>query len=94
MSEPTTLNLAIGVVLRSLRKDRKLKLREGCERIGITLGYLSQVELGINEPSFAVIQKCAAAYGILASDLIARAEKLMQPDQEVLAASMARELEM
>ena len=47
----------IGNRIRELRKDAKLTMQELASRIGVTQGYISQVERGLIEPSLAAIRK-------------------------------------
>jgi transcriptional regulator with XRE-family HTH domain len=54
---------AVGKRLRAARTKRSLTLRSAAERAGISASYLSLVERGLAEPSVALLQRVASAYG-------------------------------
>jgi len=56
--------------LRALRKDHRYRLREVKERTGLSISFLSDIELGRTNPSLQSLQKLAHCYGIPISDLI------------------------
>ena len=53
----------VGKRLRAARTKRSLSLRSAAERAGISASYLSLVERGLAEPSVALLQRVASAYG-------------------------------
>jgi len=59
MSEPT-----LGQRLRRLRDDRTISLRQAAAKADVNAGYLSQLERdSVDQPSPAILQKLAVAYG-------------------------------
>ena len=51
-------------VIKDIRKERKLTLRELSEKTGLSVSYLSEIENNkVKEPSFIVICKICAALG-------------------------------
>lgn len=50
--------------LRHIRKKTNLRLQDVADAIGLSTGYLSQIETGKVEPSIAVLRKLAAYYNI------------------------------
>ena len=53
----------LGADLRALRKSRGLTLAELAERLGRSVGWLSQVERDISNPSISDLREIAAALG-------------------------------
>jgi putative transcriptional regulator len=49
--------------LREMRKAAKLTLDRAATAVGLSLGYLSQLELGKNTPTLAVAFRIAKFYG-------------------------------
>jgi transcriptional regulator with XRE-family HTH domain len=54
----------LGARVRELRKASRTSLRELAGRVGVTAGYLSQIENGNANASIAVIRSIAAAFGM------------------------------
>ena len=59
----------LGADLRALRKARGLTLTDLAERLGRSVGWLSQVERDISEPSITDLREIAAAVGVSVSML-------------------------
>jgi len=59
----------VGRRVRSLRKAARLTLRQLSERSGVSLGYLSQVELAKNSPSIDTLYRVATALSVRVADL-------------------------
>ena len=55
---------SLGHDLRALRRSRGLTLSELALRLGRSVGYLSQMERGLSEPSIADLRKLAELYGV------------------------------
>ena len=53
----------VGADIRTLRKARGVSLAELSEAIGRSVGFLSQVERGLSEPSIADLKRIAAHFG-------------------------------
>lgn len=51
-------------VIKDIRKDKKITLRELSEKTGLSVSYLSEIENNkVKEPSFSVISKICAVLG-------------------------------
>lgn len=73
------LLVAIGTVIRAQRKKLKRTLHQVADSIRVSLGYLSQVEMGKNSASLEVMMKICAALGLRFSDVMASAELATTP---------------
>ena len=62
-AEPEGPAIGVGGDLRALRKARGLTLVELARRVGRSVGWLSQVERGIAQPSIPDLRRLAAALG-------------------------------
>jgi hypothetical protein len=76
-ARPVLLREAVGMTLRSLRKTQGLTLREVSRLSNVSLGYISEVELGRKEASSETLSWLVAALDTtvpkvvrLASDLL------------------------
>jgi transcriptional regulator with XRE-family HTH domain len=49
--------------LRALRQQRGLTLKAAAERSAVSLSYISDIECGRTQPSLAVLDRLAGAYG-------------------------------
>ena len=65
----------LGTKLRRLRKKRGLSVTEAAQRAGISVGFLSAVELSRANASVASLQRLAAAYDTTVLDLYDLAPK-------------------
>jgi transcriptional regulator with XRE-family HTH domain len=77
----------LGEVLRKLRKERGLSLRDVQDRVGISNSYLSQVERGSREPpSPKFLRRLSEAYGVSTEILLRAAGYLddSRPEQSEL----------
>ncbi|MCF6320171.1 MAG: XRE family transcriptional regulator [Rhizobiaceae bacterium] len=54
----------LGNDIRALRKSRGLTLIEFGEQLGRSVGFISQLERGISEPSISDLRKIAALFGV------------------------------
>ncbi len=68
MSE-TALKEALGVAIRERRKALALTLADMARRTGVSLGYLSQIELGKNSASIETLYKITLGLGMRMSEL-------------------------
>lgn len=62
--------VALGDVIRDHRTERLMTLREVSSGAFVALGYLSEIERGIKEPSSGVIESIADCLGVPAHTLI------------------------
>lgn len=68
MSE-TALREALGVAIRERRKALGLTLADMARRTGVSLGYLSQIELGKNSASIETLYRITLGLGMKMSEL-------------------------
>lgn len=69
------LKLALGAALRERRKSLDLTLSDVAERADVSLGYLSQIELGKNSASIETLYQICLALGIRMADLFQVVQK-------------------
>lgn len=60
----------VGNNLRDLRKDHRYTLRTVSEGTGLSISFLSDIELGRTNPSLESLQKLAQCYAVPISHLI------------------------
>ena len=65
----TALRESLGSVIRERRKGLSLTLAQMAQRTGVSLGYLSQIELGKNSASIETLYRISLGLGIKMSDL-------------------------
>ena len=63
------LRESLGNVIRDRRKGQKLTLQQMSDKTGVSLGYLSQIELGKNSASIETLYRICLALGMKMSDL-------------------------
>ncbi|MFZ7092114.1 helix-turn-helix domain-containing protein [Primorskyibacter sp. 2E233] len=80
MTQPASRTL--GADLRAIRRMRGLTLQVMAARLDRSVGWLSQVERDLSEPSITDLRHIAAALDIPVSSLFGRAETL--PEEEGL----------
>ncbi|MDR1237362.1 MAG: helix-turn-helix domain-containing protein [Propionibacteriaceae bacterium] len=61
---PTLLREVLGEVLRDLRLDKGMTLREVSTKALVSLGYLSEVERGRKEASSEMLSAICEAHGV------------------------------
>ena len=66
--------MKFGRVLRQLRQQRNIPLRDAARKISVSPGYLSQIERDIAVPSIQMLAKIAEAFGITVGRLVEGAE--------------------
>lgn len=64
MSFETRTSASLGADLRALRKSRRMTLEEVGDRLGKSVGWLSQVERDISAPVYDDLRKMAALYDV------------------------------
>ncbi|OAI53650.1 hypothetical protein AYO44_15805 [Planctomycetaceae bacterium SCGC AG-212-F19] len=74
MSEDA-LKQALGAVIRERRKARGLTLAQLAGRTRVSLGYLSQIELGKNSASIEMLYRISLGLGIKMADLFQAVEE-------------------
>jgi CheY-like chemotaxis protein len=69
------LRESLGGVIRERRKSLKLTLQQMSQRTGVSLGYLSQIELGKNSASIETLYRISLALGLRMADLFQAVQK-------------------
>lgn len=67
------LRVSIGDVLREVRTKKGLSLRQLSAKTSVSIGYLSEIELGKKEVSSEVIQSIADGLGVELAEIIVEA---------------------
>lgn len=66
----TLLREMVGPILRAERESLSLTLRDLSAEAGVSLGYLSEVERGLKEPSSEILECILDSLGISIRDLL------------------------
>ena len=72
------LRQVIGNVFRRLRRERGITLRELAELAQVSVPYLSEIEKGKKRASTEALLPVAQALGLRQSELLERAERLLE----------------
>jgi transcriptional regulator with XRE-family HTH domain len=83
---------ALGEVLRELRVEKKLTLRQLSFKAGVSLGYLSEVERGSKEVSSEILNSISKAIQIPLHQIIIEAGHRIQMSSLDTYESVEREL--
>ena len=75
---------ALGSRIRAYRKMRRLTLKQVAEHVGVSEGFLSQVERGASGASVATLRLIAQVLGLAVSDLFSEGD---MPGHRVLEAA-------
>lgn len=76
MSETTAGDdIWIGERMRELRKDRGLSIQELADRVGLSIGMISQIERGLSTPSLRSLRLLAEALNVPVSWFFASAKR-------------------
>lgn len=67
----TLLRVAIGEVLRQERTGCRMTLRDVAAEANMSLGYLSELERGLKDPSSEMLAVLCEALGITMKELLA-----------------------
>ena len=54
----------LGEHVRNIRKKRGITLKELAEKTGLSIGYISQIERNLTDPSLSTLRKLSAALDI------------------------------
>jgi transcriptional regulator with XRE-family HTH domain len=81
----------LGTLLRKHRKQQKLTLKTVAEQVGVSEGFLSQVENAVNAPSVDTLLRICKALGVDAGELLIQIDK--QPRIIVMRRSEWQEVE-
>lgn len=69
------LRESLGTIIRERRKGLGLTLAQMAQRTGVSLGYLSQIELGKNSASIETLYRISLGLGIKMADLFQSVQK-------------------
>jgi len=69
------LRESLGAVIRERRKGLGLTLAQLAQRTGVSLGYLSQIELGKNSASIETLYRISLGLGMKMADLFQNVQK-------------------
>lgn len=70
----TSLRQAFGTVIARRRKEKELSQEEFAYRAKVHRTYMTGIERGDHNPSLEVMERIAAALGVILSDLVREAE--------------------
>lgn len=56
--------MQLGIKVRKLREEAGYSQSELAEKVGVTQGFISHIELGIREPGLPTLRKIAAVLGV------------------------------
>lgn len=73
-----TYRSALGHTIRAERTKRKMTMRTVSGNSAVALGYLSEIERGLKEPSSEVVEGIAAALGLPTWSLVSKASQAMK----------------
>ncbi len=83
---------SLGADLRALRRARGLTLQALAEALGRSVGWVSQVERDLSQPSIADLRAMAKALGVPISMLFGKARAPVEEEGRVVRAGMRRPL--
>ena len=88
-SQPSK-SITLGADLRALRKSRGLNLAELAETLGRSVGWLSQVERDLSEPSITDLRHMAKALNVSVSSLFRQAASVANEQGFIVRAESRR----
>lgn len=71
------MNAALGHSIRQFRTERGMNMRQVCREGHLALGYLSEIERGVKEPSSAVLEYIADVLEVPVWRIVYEASKVM-----------------
>jgi transcriptional regulator with XRE-family HTH domain len=87
---PPNNSVTLGADLRALRKARGLNLTELAETLGRSVGWLSQVERDLSEPSITDLRHIARALDVSVSSLFRQAASTVDEQGFIVRAASRR----
>jgi transcriptional regulator with XRE-family HTH domain len=88
MSASPAFQTALGLAVKQRRVEREITQEALANDTGLHQRWISNVETGKRNPSYASLRRLAAGLGLSASELLARAEQIEAG--ELHAAGVAR----
>ncbi|MDB5362873.1 MAG: hypothetical protein JWO51_4170 [Rhodospirillales bacterium] len=92
-SAPPPLDSSVGLRLRALRKTNRLSLQVMANRLGVSIGHLSQVERGLSTASLKLLAGAADTFGVGLADLFSGAGPLAASSEAETGAIVIRQSE-
>jgi transcriptional regulator with XRE-family HTH domain len=89
MPAASAFQRALGLAVKARREQLGLTQEQVYLRTDIHQRYLSNVETGKRNPSYASLRRLAAGLGLSASELLARAEQIEASGLQAIDASAA-----
>jgi transcriptional regulator with XRE-family HTH domain len=89
MPAPPAFQLALGLAVKARRHELALTQEQLDLRTDLHQRWISNVENGKRNPSYASLRRLAAGLDLSASELIARAEQIEASDSSAVDASAA-----
>ena len=71
MADKNNLNVMIGQRIKYIRKKKKLTLRQVSSEIGLSVGYLSNLERSVISPTIDQLQKICSMLEVNITDILA-----------------------
>lgn len=87
------LDSSVGLRLRALRKTNRLSLQVMANRLGVSIGHLSQVERGLSTASLKLLAGAADTFGVGLADLFSGAGALAASSEAETGAIVIRQSE-
>lgn len=92
MSREPTFHSSLGADLRSLRKSRGMTLSELAERLGKSVGWVSQVERDISHPTIDDLRQLAAALDVSVSLFFGQSTSRAEEDGRIVRKGSRRSI--
>ncbi|HEV2677065.1 MAG TPA: cupin domain-containing protein [Aliidongia sp.] len=88
--QPLPLDSSVGLRLRALRKARDLSLQQMSERLGVSIGHLSQVERGLSTASLKLLAGAADVLGVGLAGLFPDSAAASEPETGTVVVRQAQ----
>jgi transcriptional regulator with XRE-family HTH domain len=87
MSASPAFQTALGLAVKARRQEREITQETLANDTGLHQRWISNVETGKRNPSYASLRRLAAGLGLSASELLARAEQIEAGEPQAAGAS-------
>ncbi len=85
-------NRSVGADLRALRKSRGMTVTEISALLGRSVGFISQIERGLSQPSINDLRKIAAVFGVPISFFFAESASDPEEARHIVRSAGRRQL--